>query len=208
MKFTLIELMVVLAIFSLLFSLLLPQLARSKEYAHITVCMNNLHQVATAYQSYINDYGGMPVTEYWLDDFEPIYSYVKSCNGVFVCPKTGTKPENIWDGDGNLRNGDFYTGGTMTDIEKNNNYNNGHGNNPYHFDMSNPAPRTQAVIAAKMSARVVYEKRWENHLKGQFFNVVYIDDGHYERESDGVTEYWTLDDRAWIETNLDPFPNY
>jgi type II secretory pathway pseudopilin PulG len=206
--FTLIELLIMIAILSILFSLFLPQLARSKEHAYITVCMNNLRQVAIAFQTYIQDYNGeMPITEYWLDDFEPVYSYVKS-NAIFTCPKTGTKPGSVWDAENNLRNGDFSRGGNITDIEKNNNYNNGHGNNPYHFDISNPSPQTPAVVAAKQSARLVYEKRWDNHLDGQFFNVVYIDDGHYEKEYNGVTAYWTLDDRGWIETSLDPFPSY
>ena len=143
---------------------------------------------------------------YWLDDFHPIYMYVKGDNDIFICSKTGNVAENVWDADGNLRDGDFLRGGTITDVERNNNYNHGHGNNPYHFDISNPSPGTQAVVASKRSDRIVYERYWGSHFDGMFFNVLHMDDAHAEKEYNGQTGYWMLDDRDWIQTDLDPYP--
>jgi prepilin-type N-terminal cleavage/methylation domain-containing protein len=54
--FTLLELLVVIAVISILAALLLPALSRSKEEGRRTFCMNNLKEVNTAIRLYADDW--------------------------------------------------------------------------------------------------------------------------------------------------------
>src|SRR5947209_19637246 len=59
--FSLVELIVVLAIISALMALLLPAIQRVRETANALICKQNYHEMGVALHAYHNDYGAFPV---------------------------------------------------------------------------------------------------------------------------------------------------
>ncbi len=95
--FTLIELMVVIAIMAILLAILLPALKKAKETAHSIVCIGNLRQLGTANNCYVNDNNSSLVnaaqcfnTPSWtqrLVQYLNLPEEACSTTGVFMCPK-------------------------------------------------------------------------------------------------------------------------
>lgn len=56
--FTLVELLVVIAVIAILSGILLPALNKSREYAKGIACLSNFRQIAVATNGYVNDYAG------------------------------------------------------------------------------------------------------------------------------------------------------
>lgn len=63
-SFTLVELLVVIAVIAIMAALLLPALARAKSKARTVICMNNKHQLALALRLYADDFRGyLPIND-------------------------------------------------------------------------------------------------------------------------------------------------
>jgi prepilin-type N-terminal cleavage/methylation domain-containing protein len=88
--FTLVEIMIVVAIIGLLASIAIPNYAQSREAARRGVCINNLHQIEGAMQRWsleMHKDEGQTVT------YSDIRSYLKN---AAVCPSGGTSFEDSY----------------------------------------------------------------------------------------------------------------
>ena len=119
--FTLIELLIVIAIIALLAGLLLPVLARAKDKGKTAKCQSNLRQLALAAMMYDEDYQVYPIGwppadgftgplfPIWYRQLQPYLGRKtnESGRGVFICPSSLQKalPEQ---GTGPLREGGFW----------------------------------------------------------------------------------------------------
>ena len=125
--FTLIELLVVIAIIAILASLLLPALARSKEQAKITQCINNNREVAVALRLWASDHDGKFAWEVdaanegskgapeWMDHF-------RACSNELVTPKMLVCPvekgkviAESWDQSAGFDNVSYFAGTTANE---------------------------------------------------------------------------------------------
>ncbi len=79
--FTLIELIVVIAIVGVLMALLLPVLSKARDVGKRTACLSNLRQIGTGIQLYKSDNNMNPVP--WTSMLYPNYI---SSNKVYQCP--------------------------------------------------------------------------------------------------------------------------
>ncbi|HSA26232.1 MAG TPA: prepilin-type N-terminal cleavage/methylation domain-containing protein [Phycisphaerae bacterium] len=87
--FTLIEILVVVAIIALLISILLPSLSKAREQTRMQVCKSNMRQVMTGMLLYVHEYKVLPGTQsvFYLGGYWPM---------VNAPDKKG--PNWVWDG--------------------------------------------------------------------------------------------------------------
>ena len=89
--FTLVELLVVLAIIALLAALLFPVFAAARAKAHQTSCLNNLKQIELAVMMYVSDHNGTYPPACHTDGSYSVFwqslvlPYIQSMT-IFVCP--------------------------------------------------------------------------------------------------------------------------
>lgn len=100
--FTLVEVLIVIAIIAILAGIVFPVFALTRERARSSSCLSNEKQLGAAFLLYVQDYdqrtlhGGITVDSYWGPYTVPgagwaggLYAYVKN-PGVFHCPDDTT----------------------------------------------------------------------------------------------------------------------
>ncbi|MBN1864018.1 MAG: type II secretion system protein [Victivallales bacterium] len=90
-RFTLIELLVVIGIIGLLAALMFPVFSKVRMSVKKSSCLNNLHQIGIAVNSYVNDYNGyLPFCKRVPDSLDDPFSVVNTVKtgsrDVFWCP--------------------------------------------------------------------------------------------------------------------------
>ena len=103
--FSLIELLVVVAIIAILAALLLPAFSRAKRHSKMTVCLNNLHQLGVGVEYFLMDHqrypgglGGHEIAKEFvcrMSDLQrsqemsnrPLCQYISPYSKVFHCPE-------------------------------------------------------------------------------------------------------------------------
>jgi prepilin-type N-terminal cleavage/methylation domain-containing protein len=108
--FTLIEVLVVVAIIALLVSILLPSLIRARAQARMVTCQSNMRQLGLAFLTYATENKGALPGAYkdgtadWLGPWDDvakvqrldkgrIYRYMGKAEGAYVCPDDQIKRE-------------------------------------------------------------------------------------------------------------------
>jgi prepilin-type processing-associated H-X9-DG protein/prepilin-type N-terminal cleavage/methylation domain-containing protein len=101
LAFTLVEILVVVAILGILAALLLPALARSKRRAQQIICVSNLHQLGVGLQNFLANNHGYPVVKgsgngdeagMWDEQLQRVGLNISATNsqfrtgGVWLCP--------------------------------------------------------------------------------------------------------------------------
>lgn len=105
-RFTLVEMLVVIAIIAVLAALLLPALAKAKESGKKITCMGNMRQIGFALTQYVGDYNDwlMPnnqndgITSAWMTLVVKLYhnNDKSRYKTLFLCPSDPAPYDHIW----------------------------------------------------------------------------------------------------------------
>lgn len=114
--FTLIELLIVIAIIAILVAMLMPTLGRVRYSAKNVVCLNNVKQIGVAMTMYAkenknyfwpnHDWSLHAWTYFYLDTFDEKYVGSGSTHDVFYCPlhiNPRRSQQEMWDWMGGLK---------------------------------------------------------------------------------------------------------
>lgn len=119
--FTFIELLVVIVVIAILFSIGFPAYTSILERAKITKDMNNLRQIGLATQTYMNDNDGVfpgSTTATWMSRLNPKYL---SAWGSLQSPFDGRSPSELGDGTTPISygiNANVYPGGIAISADR------------------------------------------------------------------------------------------
>ncbi len=98
--FTLLELLIVIAVIAILACLIIGGIASARDSAHKTACASNLRQLALSLQMYVNDSKDYPPLysypwrnggKMWFDDLQP-YTHQSWTNPLYLCPSYAGPP--------------------------------------------------------------------------------------------------------------------
>jgi prepilin-type N-terminal cleavage/methylation domain-containing protein len=93
--FTLVEIMIVVAIIGLLAAIAIPNFVHSRAVSQATACINNMRQIDSAIQQFAMEKGlASGATINWPDDLTP-YIKLNSASSIPGCPAGGTYTPQI-----------------------------------------------------------------------------------------------------------------
>ena len=87
--FSLVELLVVVAVVSMLMAVLLPSLSRARDHACRVKCAANLHQLGVAFHMYAADYNGQAMPLSYFSEWPMTYWYAREAGAGKVDPAGG-----------------------------------------------------------------------------------------------------------------------
>lgn len=97
--FSLVELLVVIALIAILAALLLPALSQAKERGKRAACVSNLRQIGLATQLYADETKSYPPA--WVDStsrwMDLLKAQLPKASGVYLCPSDPKRIAVTWD---------------------------------------------------------------------------------------------------------------
>lgn len=90
--FTLIDILVTLAIVAVLIAILLPSLRHARDAARLVKCTSNLSQLRTSMMIYVDAYNTTPIWNEYPEDDERLT--IEPASAVWLCPSDPDKGVN------------------------------------------------------------------------------------------------------------------